>query len=156
MLYLEEQEFEFISETAFLSVLCRSWRKGRIAGRLLRWCMPLFCWLTSTVCQALCLAVEWMRNWTKMEDIIMAPQIPPPLLAHHHDLYPALLHLPLPHVARMVSVLATLIFYLAVGCMFNVSFFIICVFFYSTLFACLPYRCDLFCMHSFCTATGIV
>jgi len=158
MLCLEEQEFEIVTETAFLSVLYRSWQKGRTAGHLLRWCMPLFSWLISTVCQALCLAVEWMRNWIKMEVIIMAPQILLPLLALHHDLFPVLLHLALPHLAGMVSVLATLIFYLALGYLFNKSlctFFTIFVCFYSTLFSPLPYRCDLFCVLTFHAITRI-
>jgi len=51
----------------------------------------------------------------------MAPQILLPLLALHRDLYPVLLHLAQPHLAGMVSVLATVIFYLALGYLFNKS-----------------------------------
>jgi hypothetical protein len=61
----------------------------------------------------------------------MAPLILHLHLALHHGLYPALLHSALPHLAGMVSVLATVIFYLALGCrMFNKNLWtsIICVF----------------------------
>jgi hypothetical protein len=51
----------------------------------------------------------------------MVPQILLPLLALHHDLYPVLRHLALPHLAGMVSVRSTVIHYLASGYLFNKS-----------------------------------
>jgi len=62
----------------------------------------------------------------------MAPRILLLLLALHRDLYPVLLHLALPHLAGMVSVLATVIFYLVLGYLFNKSLYtfsqFLCVF----------------------------
>ena len=66
----------------------------------------------------------------------MAPQILLPHLALHHDLFPVLLHLALPHLAGMVSVHVTVIFYLALGYLFNknyVLFHNFCVFLFNAV-----------------------
>ena len=85
----------------------------------------------------------------------MAPQILLPLLALHHDLFPVLRHLALPHLAGMVSVLATLIFYLALGYLFNKSLYTFSQFLCCVFISPLPYRCDNFCVLTFHAITGI-